>query len=105
MPKITKRKPGENITLDTRADAHEKVDKAKRYNQIIGVLKKKDNLTAKEIAVILHKKGFIPTSERNFTAPRLTELSYKGIVEPVGKKECQYTGKSVAIYHLIDNSL
>ena len=32
-------------------------------------------MTAKEIAVEMYKKGYIPSDERNFTAPRLTELS------------------------------
>ena len=48
----------------------------------------------------MYEKGEIPTSERNFTAPRLTELSYKGIVEPVGKQKCSYTGKMVAVYKI-----
>ena len=55
-------------------------------------------MTAKEIAVEMYKKGYIPSDERNFTAPRLTELSIKGIVEPVEKKKCEYTGKTVSVY-------
>lgn len=87
------------ITYDTRAEAHEQVDKAKRYYEILQILDGKE-MTAKEIAVEMHKKGYIPTDERNFTAPRLTELSIKGIVEPVGKKTCEYTGKTVSIYKI-----
>lgn len=56
--------------------------------------------TAKEIAVEMKKRGDIPTDERNFTAPRLTELSIKGIVEPIGKKKCSYTGKTVSVYKI-----
>ena len=85
------------ITYDTRAEAHEQVDKARRYFEILEVLDGKE-MTAKEIAVEMHKKGYIPTDERNFTAPRLTELSIKGIVEPIGKRTCEYTGKTVSIY-------
>ena len=87
------------ITYDTRAEAHEQVDKARRYFEILEILDNKE-MTAKEIAVEMHKKGYIPTDERNFTAPRLTELSIKGIVEPVGKKTCEYTGKTVSIYKI-----
>lgn len=99
------RKAGENPTLETRGEAHEKVDKKKRYSQIIECLTEAQKshvigLTAKEIAVMMKFKGYIPTSERNFTAPRLTELSQNGIVEPIGKRICAYTGKKVAVYAL-----
>lgn len=100
MNEISRRRSGEIPTFETRAEANETVNKQKRYDQIIEVLQGKE-LTAKEIAVEMQKKGYIPTSERNFTAPRLTELSQKGIVEPVGKKKCNYTHKTVAVYALI----
>lgn len=85
------------ITYDTRAESHESVDKTLRYSQILEILDNKE-MTAKEIAVEMHKKGYIPSDERNFTAPRLTELSIKGIVEPIEKKKCTYTGKTVSVY-------
>ena len=98
---MEKRRAGEMTTLDTRGEAHEKVDTQKRYSQIIECLAENDaGLTAKECAVIMNKKGYIPTTERNFTAPRLTEMSERGIVEPIGKKVCQYTHKKVAVYVL-----
>ena len=91
---------GEYTTMETRADAHEAVDKQKRYSQIIECLSQCGALTAKECAVIMQGKGYIPTSERNFTAPRMTELSKNGVIEPIGKKVCAYTGKKVAVYAL-----
>ena len=96
---MEERRYGEYTTLETRNEAHEQVDKSKRYKEILECLGK-EKLTAKEIAVKMFHKGYIPTTERNFTAPRLTELSQKGIVEPVGKKKCQYTGKTVAVYEV-----
>jgi hypothetical protein len=87
-------------TLETRGESHEQVDKQKRYSQIIECLKECPKMTAKEVAVMMMQKGYIPTSERNFTAPRLTEMCQKGIVEPIGKTVCQYTGKTVAVYSL-----
>lgn len=92
------------ITYDTRAESHESVDKQKRYSQILEILQGKE-LTAKEIAVEMFNKGYIPTSERNFTAPRLTELSIKGVVEPIGKKKCEYTGKTISVYKIRDIDL
>ena len=59
-------------------------------------------MTAKEIAVEMFNRGYIPTSERNFAAPRLTELSRNGVVEPVGKQRCKYTGKTVCVYALLE---
>lgn len=98
---MERRQYGEFTTYETRADSHESVDKQKRYAQIIECLTGKENgLTAKECAVAMMKKGYIPTSERNFTAPRLTELSKNGVVEPIGKRVCRYTGKKVAVYAL-----
>jgi hypothetical protein len=85
------------ITYETRTESYEKIDKTLRYSQILECLDDK-KMTAKEIAVEMYKKGYIPSDERNFTAPRLTELSIKGIVEPVEKKKCEYTGKTVSVY-------
>ena len=91
------RRPGETPTLETRAEAEATVDKQRRYKEIMECLKEGD-MTAKEIAVMMQKKGYIPTSERNFVSPRLTELSKTGLVEPIGKKKCKYTGRTVAVY-------
>ena len=95
-------RPGIITTYETRAEANETVNKKLRYSQITEILKEnKEGLTAKQIAVEMMKKGYIPTSERNFTAPRLTEMSVKGIVEPIGKVKCEYTHKMVSVYKLI----
>ena len=67
-----------------------------RYEQILDRLDKPK--TAKEIAVELYEIGLIPSTERNYTAPRLSELEYKGYVEVIGKKKCEWTGKMVAVY-------
>lgn len=88
------------VTYETRSESHEKVDKQLRYSQILEILQGGKEMTAKEIAVEMNNRGYIPTSERNYVAPRLTELSYKGVVEPCGKQKCSYTGKTVAIYKI-----
>jgi repressor of nif and glnA expression len=99
---MIERRIGEIPTLETRSEANETVDKKKRYKQIIEVLQGGKEMTAKEIAVEMCNRGYIPTSERNFTAPRLTELSKNGVVEPVGKQRCSYTGKTVCVYALLE---
>lgn len=88
------------ITAQTRqmsfTDIQDKTNK--RYIQILNRLD--EPKTAKELAVELHELGFIPSSERNYTAPRLTELEQIGLVEAIDKKKCSYTGKMVAVYRL-----
>ena len=91
------------ITEETRREAHETVDKRKRQQQIIEILSDAPKgLTAKEVAVEMYRKRLIPTSERNFAAPRLTELAEQGFVKIIGKKRCRYTNKTVAVYSLAE---
>lgn len=96
------RLPGEMTTFDTRAESNDLVPRELRYKQIVEIFEdmKPRNLTAKEVAVFMFNRGFTPNAERNFSAPRLTELTQKGIVEPAGKTKCRYTGKTVTIYRL-----
>lgn len=100
---MEERKPGELTTLETRVEAEEKLNKNLRYKQILEILDEEpDGLTAKEIAHQMYLKRYIPTDERNFTAPRLTELGRAGIVEPIGKKKCQWTDRKVTVWGLCD---
>ena len=94
---MIERLPGENTTLETRVLAEQEVNKQQRYNQILEVLGDKE-MTAKEIAQEMYMREWIPTNERNYTSPRLTELMDEGIVEPVGKKKCMWTNKMVSVY-------
>lgn len=86
------------ITTETRQMSFNDIqDKTKiRYIQILNRLDKPK--TAKELAVELFDLGFIPSTERNYTAPRLTELEKMGYVKAIDKKKCQYTSKTVAVY-------
>ena len=93
--------PGTNPLAETRREANESVDRKTKYLQIIEILTDaKEAMSAKEIAVEMYKRKYIPTTERNFSAPRLTELSKMGITECVGKKECEYTGHPVGVFEL-----
>lgn len=89
------------ITLMTRQMSFEdiKPKRKKRYEEILDRLMTCP-MTAKEIAVEMYELEQIPSTERNYTAPRLTELESMGCVEVVGKKKCNYTGKMVAIYEI-----
>lgn len=89
------------ITTMTRQMSFEdiKPKRKKRYEEILDRLMTGVK-TAKEVAVELFDLGLIPSTERNYTAPRLTELETMGLVEVLDKKKCQYTGKTVAIYQI-----
>ncbi len=94
------------ITMQTRQMSFEdiKPKRQRRYNDILDRLILGEK-TAKEIAVELFELGLIPSAERNYTAPRLTELEKMGFVEVVDKKKCDYTGKTVAVYKITYNGL
>jgi hypothetical protein len=95
---MEKRRAGEMTTLECRAEAEESVDKALRQKQVVEILEQGGEMSAKEIAVEMMNRGYVPTSERNWSSPRITELCRKGIIEPVGRKKCQYSGKSVTVF-------
>lgn len=99
---MEKRMYGTNPMAECRRDSHETVNKNKRYSQIKRELMTcpQKGLTAKEIAVRLWRRHLIPEPERNYTAPRLTELCEQGVVEPIGKRLCSYSGKKVTVYAL-----
>ena len=95
-------RPGVIPTFETRQESYETVDKQKRYRQIIEIMKDFDKpLTAKEIAVEMYKRGYSYTDERNVSAPRITELLEKGILDcSKTKVRCKYSGKMVSQFVL-----
>lgn len=99
--RFEERRPGEYVPFETRAESNETVDRQKRYAQIKECLKEKPKQTAKEIAIMMYSKGYIPNTERNFAAPRLTEMCQRGIVDVVGSTKCKWTGRTVSVYDLL----
>ena len=95
-------RPGVITTFETRRESLESVDKNKRYQQILEIMGKLDKpLTAKEIAVEMYKRGYAYTDERNISAPRLTELLKKGVIDcSKTKVRCSYSGKMVSQFVL-----
>ena len=89
------------ITRETRQLSFEDINKnkRKRYEQILEILKDKE-MTAKEVAVEMYRRGFTDSSDRNYSQPRLFELVNMNYVEIVGKKVCEYTSKKVSVYRL-----
>lgn len=85
------------ITNETRAESLNELDKTKRYEEIRYALKNEINgLTARELA---NKLG---SEERNYVAPRLTELTRKNEVKVISKRYDKKTKRNVAVYALSD---
>ena len=90
-----------SITNETRRDSHTAAsrDAAARRRVILEILAEHENgLTAREIAGELYRRGITPSDERNFAAPRLTELYKDGKVKYTSKKQCPLTRRYVAVW-------
>lgn len=86
-------------TIETRRESYDaiKTKRSDRRNLILEILGS-TQMTASELTEELLAKGYIKYYDRNFVAPRLTELKEAGIVETVGKRLCKRTNKNVAIW-------
>ena len=89
-----------NIPQETRRESHKaaKQDAAARRRVILEILTERGGMTAREVAGELHRRGITPTDERNFSAPRLTELYKDGKITVTGKRICPQTGRNVAVW-------
>ena len=78
-----------------------KVDKQKFYSWIIEAYSDMAQMTARECSEYLYKAGKIPLPIRQATAPRITELVDREVLEVVGKKIDIQSKKRVSIYSLL----
>ena len=92
-----------SITRETRREGYESVlnKRTIRAELILEIL---DNgpMTASEIVKELLDRGVIKYYNRNFVAPRLTELKEEGRVEVIGKRPCIMSGKNVAVWQRVE---
>ena len=93
----------DNIPKETRRESYNAVlpTLTTRHKIVLQILKDCGDMTAQEIAAELQKRGITPTDERNFSAPRLTELADMGLVRAVRKKTCGKTGKTVTVWSAV----
>ena len=86
-------------TIITRREAHSdiKPKKASRQSLVLDILKDRQ-MTVEDIMDELLAKGYIKYFNRNFVAPRLTELKDAGIVETVGTKKSCRSEKQIAVW-------
>lgn len=92
--KHSQNQPNSNITKETRQEAYvvRPVTRAKDVLEVLG----EDELTAREIAQRLG------TNDRQYVAPRITELKNAGLIEAVGKRKDTITGINVAVWKKVE---
>lgn len=88
-----------NTTAETRRAAYEGVlpQREKRCRLILDVLGSR-KMTASELTEELVARGEIKYYDRNFVAPRLTELKQMGILEVVGRRQGTRSDKKEAVW-------
>ena len=89
----------DKITQETRRENYKAVmpECGKRARLILEILGARQ-MTASEITEELLAAGEIPYFNRNFVAPRLTELKDAGIVKTVGRKKATRSNATEAIW-------
>jgi hypothetical protein len=92
----------ENITRETRRQSYDGIlpERGERCRIILETLGSRQ-MTVEEITDELVANGSIKYYDRNFVAPRLTELKQAGVVEVVGKRPSKRTGKNTAVWAAI----
>jgi len=90
-------------TKETRRNSYEKIlPKVKsRAKQILDLLGSRE-MTASEITDELVSTGAIPYFNRNYVAPRLTELKDMGIIETCGRRKSTRSDATEAIWRRVN---
>lgn len=83
------------ITKQTRRAAY-RTRPVTRAREIVKFMGDRE-LTAREIA---YGMGY---DDLNAVKPRLSEMKEQGLVEAISKKKCKTTGKTVAVWKVIQN--
>lgn len=89
----------DNITMQTRREAYDAVmpEAKKRALLVLETLGDRE-MTVSEITEELTDKGVIPYFNRNYVAPRMTELRDFGLVEAVGKRMATRSDRAEAVW-------
>lgn len=89
----------DGITKQTRRKSYDgiRTRSGERCKLILETLGNR-SMTVEEITDELVAAGHLKYYDRNFVAPRLTELKGAGVLEVVGKKPSKRTGKNTAVW-------
>lgn len=90
----------DGITKQTRRQSYDGIRTRQRraLQLILETLGNRSMTRWKKSADELVAAGHLKYYDRNFVAPRLTELKGAGVLEVVGKKPSKRTGKNTAVW-------
>ena len=89
----------DNITRETRRDSYDAVlPKVKERARLILETLGNREMTVSEITDELVARGEIPYFNRNYVAPRMTELKDLGIVETCGRRKSTRSKATEAVW-------
>jgi len=96
-----------SIPKETRRESYEAIAPTlkKRQRIVLNILWERGDMTAQQVADTLCFLRITPTNERNFAAPRLTELCEMWLVLAVGKRTCKKTGRTVTVWSAVKESV
>lgn len=90
-------------TKETRRESYEAVlPKVKERARLILETLGSREMTVSEITEELVSSGKIPYFNRNYVAPRLTELKDMGIVETVGRRKSTRSDATEAVWRRVN---
>lgn len=89
----------DRTTRETRRQSYDAIipKRGKRCRLILDTLGDR-RMTASEITEELVKTGKIPYFNRNYVAPRLTEMKEMGVVETVGRRKATRSDATEAVW-------
>lgn len=91
-----------NECEETRREANEKVDKTKREIQVLTILSKHEEATAKQVARYMAYRGYTKDIDYNHARPRLTKLLENREVCIVGKELDTETNCKEVVYKITE---
>lgn len=88
-----------SITKETRRQSYDAIlPKVKKRSRLILETLGSRQMTASEITEELVSAGRIPYFNRNYVAPRLTELKQMGILKTVGRRKATRSDAAEAVW-------
>lgn len=89
-------------TKETRRESYAAIlpKVSKRSTLILDTLGDRE-MTASELAEELVKAGIVPYFNRNYVAPRLTEMKDMGVVETCGRRKATRSNATEAVWRRV----
>ena len=93
----------DEITKETRRESYDAIlPKVKERARLVLETLGARSMTVSELTEELVKAGKIPYFNRNYVAPRLTELKDMGIVETCGRRKATRSDATEAVWRRVE---